>query len=997
MIASRLDIPLPYQPLKGAVREGYRFACDLYLDGESDLSFPVEPWTNDEFLTYLKGQEFGAEKYRLYEARVRELESLQGPKVKPFEIFGKTDETLPNNPMHEGAKTTVKSRPIFPIQASQLELMKLILPFKKRFEKTIKVVDPFSGCQHTFTYVMNSRPDILDAWHNEYQWIDGVHVLCLGDDNYTLFVDRASGRFGPNALAFAYDMVKCDRTCGYDFQRCFGDFLMRCGLSLSAYTEFLASCKGFRQIGPNKVQDLSPDPQEDIRFWWNQEFYSTITGNPATSLQAFFAQLFFFGRAWWGWVKGPLSERSIEGLIERITHSATINGHILEWEKVHVTRFAIGSGRVAHEERPYGSPYQMSFLGGYWVNDDESKWFAYNFLKSATIFPDTSRIYTHDHVAMHCAAMSQDPVLSRTPLGRAFTGAFSRVAKAANLTVEDWRAAVIQLEASKRWWFKGRTKCVLSPISMDAWLGWLEQFFVSRGLDVPFSAHESLLEELSTVDSLPFLVKTPCVRLLYYPRFGWPKVEQDDRAALDLLPKIVQLGERVLSALNRLSYMSKQEKKVVRDVAKQVARQEKREFKRVETKAIRRERKQKTEQTSKAVVSAIKGGGQGPETRAELLRLMKQFNPSYVERASYQYLLGLMNPWIPGGMGSPHGRPLTVRTRPYQVRFTGGFQANSSGFACLCVVADNWAPKNPGATGVLQDALVPVNPVLGKTTSGPMIWGTTNTYVGTTIPNVGVLTPPSVTGVYSDIPGGAAANVDTIVPGASKVNLNPLYRMVSMEVRLVPISAESTTAGQVCAFRKRNLADGSASNIAVSRNYAEIAGGNEDVWDTQEVSISEWVPGKWLKVTLIPSASCAMKMWPLVDNGINASGSVAGGFIIGATPANQGFRYEAVANYEFTEVPSFAAADFHKPAPLELNVGDVPSAALLAMRPGQLVNATRQDKDYVNVRPAAQAMADHKTLTEGSADEGWLSSLIGGVTKVAPYVESAATLLASLL
>jgi hypothetical protein len=1004
LIASRLDVPLPYSPLKGAVKQGYRAACELYFGGIyscQDLSYHVEPWTNDEFLTYLKGQEFGAEKYKLYEDRVRESESLQGPAVKPFEFYGKTDETLPNNPMHEGAQKTVKARPIFPIQASQLELMKFILPFKKRFEKTIKVVEPLSGCQHTFTYVMNSRPDILDAWHNEYQWIDGVHVLCLGDDNYTLFVNREQGFFGPNALAFAYDMVKCDRTCGYDFQRCFGDFLLRCGLSLKAYTDFLLSCKGLRKVTPKKVSDVAPDPQEEPSFWWNQEFYSTITGNPATSLQAFFAQMFFFGRAWWGWIRGPLAERRIENLIERITQSATLNGHILEWEKTAVARLGtVGPCQYAHIDRPYGSPYQMSFLGGYWVDDGEAKWFAFNFLKSATIFPDTKRIYTHDHVAMHCAAMAQDPVLSRTPLGRAFTGVFTRVAKRANLTDEDWRAAVIQLEASKRWWFKGRTKCVLSPISMDAWLSWLDQFYCSRDLSVPFSEHESLLEELSTVDSLPFFVQTPCVRLLYYPRFGWPKLETDDRLALDLLPKMTQLGNRVLSALNRLFFMSKQEKKIVRDVAKQVARQEVREQKRVETKDVRRQRKRKTEEASKAVVTALRSntsGGQGPEVRAEITRLMKQFNPSYVEKAAYQYLLGLINPWIPGGLGSPHGRPVSVRTRPYQVRITGGFQSNASGFACLCMVADNWQPKSPSSSGNINDMLTPTNPVLGTVGNGPMIWGTTNTYVGTTIPNPVTLVPPSTVGVYADVPGGSPSNVDTIVPGASKPSLNAAYRLVSMECRVVPISAESTTAGQMCAFRKRNMADSSSGNVPVGRLYAEIAGGSEDIWDTQEVSISEWVPGKWLKVTLIPTTGVAMKMWPLLANGTNTGGAVAGGFIINATPANQGFRYEAVANYEFTEVPSYAAADFHKPLPLEINAADVPSAGLLALRPNQLVNATRQAHDYVNIRPAAQAMADHKTITEGSADEGWFSSIVNGATKAAPFIESAATLLASLL
>ena len=474
---------------------------------------------------------------------------------------------------------------------------------------------------------------------------------------------------------------------------------------------------------------------------------------------------------------------------------------------------------------------------------------------------------------------------------------------------------------------------------------------------------------------------------------GWEPLTLDHCGLSELAPS---LSEMAAINTNPVALRA-EEREIARKAARDVTRDEKRLTKRVETKAVRKDRKKAVENASKAVVTAIRNGGQGPEFRAELSRIMKQFNPSYVEKAAYQYLLGLMNPWIPGGRGSPHGRPVNVRTRPYQVRISGGFMTNSSGFACLNMVAENWQPKNVSSTGVLLDLLTPTNPVLGTTLNGPILWGTTNTYVGTTVPNPVTLNPPSVIGVISDTPGGLSANADTIVPGVSKPGLNPLYRLVSMECRICPVSAESTTAGQVTAFRKRNMADYSSGNNPIGRTYSEITGMNEDIMETEEVSIPEWVQGKWLKVTLIPSVGVALKMWPLVANGTNTGGSVAGGFVVGGAPANQAFRYEMVANYEFTEVPSFAAADFHKPAPLEFSADEVPSAGLLALRPNQLVSGTRQAHDYVNVKPAAQAMADFKTIKEGSADEGWLSSIIGGVTKAAPYIESAAGLLASLL
>jgi len=175
----------------------------------------VEPMSVADFRSYIRGQEFSAAKTAWYMTRLDELEKDSQPKVPIQPIVAKTDEVLPlRDDLAEIEK--VKERPIYPIEADQLDLMRWLLVWKRNFS------DPFEirrqGHLFTFTYMLDSRADLLDEWIARWSAEDGFHMLALGDDNIMMFVCHRRGWVGKNARFAAYDLATCDKTCGLDVQ-----------------------------------------------------------------------------------------------------------------------------------------------------------------------------------------------------------------------------------------------------------------------------------------------------------------------------------------------------------------------------------------------------------------------------------------------------------------------------------------------------------------------------------------------------------------------------------------------------------------------------------------------------------------------------------------------------------------------------------------------------------------------------------------------------------
>jgi len=171
-------------------------------------------------------------------------------------------------------------------------------------------------------------------------------------------------------------------------------------------------------------------------------------------------------------------------------------------------------------------------------------------LKMACIFPDTQQIYKgSNHMAMHCAAVSQDAGLERTPLGAKICAVYRRLAMNSGLQSVDFEDALKRWSDSKSWYARLKMgKFTLPKIDEDSWLQQLKEFNLASGFPDPSGEYFSLMAELDTVSQLPFKLETRCVILMYVQRFGAPKQKGIE---LDLWSILRSSGTSVLSALNR--------------------------------------------------------------------------------------------------------------------------------------------------------------------------------------------------------------------------------------------------------------------------------------------------------------------------------------------------------------------------------------------------------------------------------------------------------------
>jgi len=495
----RLEAPIP-KPNRENIRIGYEVAKEYIFSHFR----AVEPMSVADFRQYIIGQEFGLQKTKWYMERLDLLEKEVNPKVPVQPIVGKGDEVLPVR-SDLGDDDTVKTRPIFPIDADQLDFMRWLLVWKHNFGRPFEMRR--EGHLFTFTYMLDSRADLLDTWINERCHQDGFHMLALGDDNIMMFVCHKRGWVGEKARFGAYDLATCDLTCGLDVQLCFVDLMRSGGLSETEAKKFLSRCKGLREL-------VVVGEPSDKRFFWEAKEVSTVTGNPATSIQAVFCQLLFVCLAWDQWVVGDAEDPEELG---RLIHEAgTLNGHVLEWE--------LDQGSVSR----FSKVTRRTYLGGLFVPDGETlKWCPMSWLKTFCLFPDTQKIYGGSaHMEMHAAAISTDEGMLRTPIGSAFCALMRRLASAAGLTPPDFAEAKRLLHQSKSWYQRlKKTPYVLPPVEEGAFLLALQDLCFSRGFDDPVPEWKDLEAELLTVSSLPADLHSGGVRCLYHPRFGLPKVE----------------------------------------------------------------------------------------------------------------------------------------------------------------------------------------------------------------------------------------------------------------------------------------------------------------------------------------------------------------------------------------------------------------------------------------------------------------------------------------
>jgi hypothetical protein len=438
--------------------------------------------------------------------------------------------------------------------------------------------------------------------------------------------------------------------------------------------------------------------------------------------------------------------------------------------------------------------------------------------------------------------------------------------------------------------------------------------------------------------------------------------------------------------------------KKTRDEVKKVVR---REAKLLEDAAGKARTKGKRDSAKGEFERAVRDfSGSQPFAAGAVRRMARNFTPSVVEKRAYQYLLGLLNPSIPDMPGNPYGLPPQLQTQRWHAHFSGTFAASSGGFAAFLIGADSWQLETLNS-GIFYGPKSGER-VLGSTTNGWLLAGTDGSGAQTSFGAV-TLVPPAA-GYFSVVPGGAGSNSSAVMPGSNATSLNMMYRMVSAEIRCQPVSSEQVQSGTLMAVRKIDQNDANASHVLAGQTYSQLADLEPDVAELQEISISKWPEGHWMRVPLIPSTETASEFFILNATGRSQTGNPAAGFFASGAVQFQSFRYECDVNWETTLIPSFLASGQAPSLPVQVSSSDVPSTALLSRTTplvrlekaiGQ-VNGVTQFDTHVNA--PAQAMADHKALTDPSgATSGWLDSIIGGVAKAAPYIESGLALAASFL
>jgi hypothetical protein len=436
-----------------------------------------------------------------------------------------------------------------------------------------------------------------------------------------------------------------------------------------------------------------------------------------------------------------------------------------------------------------------------------------------------------------------------------------------------------------------------------------------------------------------------------------------------------------------------------RDEVKKVARREAKLLEDAAGKAARAKGKRNSAKTELERVVRDYGGSQ-PYAAGSVRRMARNFSPSVIEKRAYQYLLGLLNPSIPNMPGNPYGLPPQLQTQRWHAHFSGTFAASSGGFAAFLIGADSWQLETLNS-GIFYGPKSGER-VLGSTTNGWLLAGTDGSGAQTTF-GVVTLVPPAA-GYFSVVPGGAGSNSSAVMPGSNAVSLNMLYRMVSAEIRCQPVSSEQVQSGTLLGVRKIDQNDASTAHVLVAQTYAQLANLEPDVAELQEITISKWPEGHWMRIPLIPSTETASEFFILNGVGRSQSGNPSAGFFASGAVQFQSFRYECDVNWETTVIPSYLASGQAPALPVQVASSDVPSTALLSRTTplvrmekeiGQINGVTQFE---TKVDAAAQAMADHKALTEPSgATTGWLDSIIGGVAKAAPYIESGLALAASFL
>lgn len=533
------------------------------------------PWNLDETLAYIAG----CSRTTAWKDECSDLvrRSFGGEDLSnQLSMFVKSDETVVASVAAEDPYTearAVKARPVVPRTEGDVPLFALMGPLKKFFSRAFIL----AWCAHrsafvpvdrnhlgpllTFTYISAPRADRIGEWL--VSWIDvpGIHVLAHGDDQWALWIPDYV-----DPKASAYDLAKCDKSCGVEAQNSFYDIFMALlcseGVDVDRVVLFLNQSRA-NLHGEFKLRDRVLDL---VYFYIKRlEEESTNTGEILTSLKAFLAQFVAFIYFFTFFTRGELDGDKYAKHFERVVRTEL--GLVPEFERS-------VAGVVW---QPITVP---TFLGGnFYKQGNYYQWLPNNFLKTYFMHPDKLQgiykarpvgTYSAVEVAAvcHMNVLLTDPHAEASPLHRALSAWHRRCIEhfVGKIGSSRSRRAVELLKSSAKNWIAWRTQFdsykfaletedpsdfVVAPVSyIDFFDGWRSQL-EARGCEELAQDFPNIILEIEGghhFDGRDFFPKLQVsATSLFYTRFsvgGFVRPVNDRPIQLSLLKHIFSLASK---------------------------------------------------------------------------------------------------------------------------------------------------------------------------------------------------------------------------------------------------------------------------------------------------------------------------------------------------------------------------------------------------------------------------------------------------------------------
>jgi len=540
--------------------------------------YGCKPWNLDETLAYIAG----CSRTTAWKEECSDLvrRSFGGEDLSnELSMFVKSDETVVASVAAEDPLTearAVKARPVIPRTKGDVPLFALMGPLKKFFSRTFIL----AWCAHrsafvpvdrnhlgpllTFTYISAPRADRIGEWL--VSWIDtpGIHVLAHGDDQWALWIPEYI-----DPKASAYDLAKCDKSCGTEAQNSFYHIFMALlcaeGVDVERVVTFLNQSRA-NLHGEFKLRDRLLDL---VYFYIKHlEEESTNTGEILTSLKAFLAQFVAFIYFFTFFTRGELDAEKYAKHFERVVRTEL--GLVPEFERS-------VAGAVW---QPITVP---TFLGGnFYKQGDYYQWLPNNYLKTYFMHPDKlAGIYkarpvgTYSAIEVaavcHMNVLLTDPHAEASPLHRALSAWHRRCIErfVGKIGSSRSRRAVELLKNSAKHWIDWRTQFdsykfgletedssafVVPPVSyinfFDGWRSQLE----SRGCEELAQDFPNIILEIEGghhFDGRDFFPKLQASAVsLFYTRFsvgGFVRPVNDRPIQLSLLKHLFFLATKNFS------------------------------------------------------------------------------------------------------------------------------------------------------------------------------------------------------------------------------------------------------------------------------------------------------------------------------------------------------------------------------------------------------------------------------------------------------------------